>query len=673
MKALFEPGILLLNRLRYSAKFVLMGLIAVPVISFLLYEFTVTLKENIDFAAHEQDAIGRVPSVVHFIRLSQQHRGLSVWVLKGDVSMKGRLDEKTAELDRAFHKVNDALPASVAPTAHKRWSQVVRDWEDIKQRGASMSPQESRKIHSQMIAQATLALHDLGDDGYLSLDPVADTYYLIVNVLHGMPDVAERLGRLRASGTNALVSKSLDDALRYEISTQIGELNMVRGELNENFTRAASFNPGLRSTLEGLNTRLNQGVDQTLQVLEGQILKGQFEMKPDTYFALVSESIDLVFTESEQSLQPAIQRMLTQRVADYERSFYLASTLTGAALLVMVYFSVAFCLSVTRSVAELQAGAKTLAGGDLATRIQLSTQDELAQVAQQFNQMAQSFADVIRKLQSGAQDVTTAAVALAGSASQVSMGSSRQNDAASAMAAAVEQLTTSIEEIAHSAQEAEGVSSSSGQLSQTGASVVAQTVTDMERIAVSVRESAGVIQALGEQAAQIASSVNSIKEIADQTNLLALNAAIEAARAGETGRGFAVVADEVRKLAERTTKATGEITQMVNAIQAGTGRAVQTMEDGVARVQAGVALAGEAGASMGQIRSGADQVVGVVAVISQSLREQGVTSSEIARNVEQIAQMAESNNTEIQATASTARRLENLAQQLRSEVSHFRV
>ena len=156
-------------------------------------------------------------------------------------------------------------------------------------------------------------------------------------------------------------------------------------------------------------------------------------------------------------------------------------------------------------------------------------------------------------------------------------------------------------------------------IARDGEAIILQTVAKMQSIAAIVEQSAGLVNALGEQTTRITSIVNTIKEIADQTNLLALNAAIEAARAGETGRGFAVVADEVRKLAERTSKSTGEIGQMIAGIQAETASVNASMNNGLNEVNQGVDLASEAGAAIERMQAGAVRVVEVIHTLSETV------------------------------------------------------
>ena len=673
MKILFAPAVAMLNRMRYPAKFTLLGSIAFLVIGFLLFQLAISLRENVDFAEKEEEGLLRVPLLLKVIQLSQQHRGLSAGVLNGNEAMAPTLQKKAGELAAAVKDAERALATVSSPTAVKSWQEVSAGWAALQSGGLQMKPRDNLIAHTALIRKAIQALHDLGDENNLTLDPSADSYYLIDNVTRRVPDVSERLGRLRAMGTGVLASKAIDEQRHFDISSQLGELNMALSDFNENLKRAAEANPAVKPSLDRLGQDFNAVTSKVIEQLQEHILKGDFEMPASAYFEMATQAIEMVYAKTYDELIPGVQGLLVARLTGLKRAFAIDTALALVAVAVLLYLSMAFCLAVMQSVQELRAGARDLASGNLRTRIDFSAHDELRLVAEQFNDMAGSFADVIGKVQSGADDVSGAAEVLANSASRVSHGSEQQSEAASSMAAAVEEMTVGIEEIASSASAAEGISSASGRLSAEGGSVVAKTVAEMERIATSVRDSATVIQNLGDQSARISTIVSSIKDIADQTNLLALNAAIEAARAGESGRGFAVVADEVRKLAERTAKATGEITGMVAAIQSGTGRAVETMQDGVVRVQEGVVLAGAAGTSMGQIHAGATQVVGAVADISAALREQGAASTEIARNVERIAQMAEQNSAEVRETAETAHRLESLAQKLRDEVSHFRI
>ncbi len=108
-------------------------------------------------------------------------------------------------------------------------------------------------------------------------------------------------------------------------------------------------------------------------------------------------------------------------------------------------------------------------------------------------------------------------------------------------------------------------------LTKNGSDAMEQAKILMENISNAASSLEEKISELNTGAEKIGVIVSVIDDISEQTALLSLNAAIEAARAGEAGRGFAVVADEVRKLADKTTKSTNEIKDMVSDIQSHIG------------------------------------------------------------------------------------------------------
>jgi len=203
--------------------------------------------------------------------------------------------------------------------------------------------------------------------------------------------------------------------------------------------------------------------------------------------------------------------------------------------------------------------------------------------------------------------------------------------------------------------------------------VVKETVVVMNRIADRVRESARTVESLGTRSDQIGAIVGTIEDIADQTNLLALNAAIEAARAGDQGRGFAVVADEVRALAERTSRATKEISEMIKAIQTETRQAVEAMEKGVNEVENGTAEAAKSGDALQDILIQINSFTMQVSQIATAAEQQMATTGEISSNMMQVTDLIHGVAKGAQDSASAASQLARLADEQEKLIGQFKL
>jgi methyl-accepting chemotaxis protein len=234
-------------------------------------------------------------------------------------------------------------------------------------------------------------------------------------------------------------------------------------------------------------------------------------------------------------------------------------------------------------------------------------------------------------------------------------------------------MTKTILENSKNASQAAETAKKARQSAEQGGKVVGETVDGMKRIAGVVNRSAETVRELGRSSDQIGEIIGVIEDIANQTNLLALNAAIEAARAGEQGRGFAVVADEVRKLAERTTKATKEISGMIKKIQSDTTGAVASMEEGTSEVERGIGLADKAGASLQEIVGVSQKVTDMVAQIAAASEEQSASSEQISKNVEAISKVTSETAQGTQQIARAAEDLNRLTENLQRLIGTFTV
>ncbi len=250
------------------------------------------------------------------------------------------------------------------------------------------------------------------------------------------------------------------------------------------------------------------------------------------------------------------------------------------------------------ALAEVQERAVTLSSSSANLDAAASQSGQAStQIAATIGQVAAGATDQAR----AASDAARAVGVLNGLISRVANDAKQAASGMDANRAAIEQVKAAMVVADQASREIEPLAERAAEAVSKGTSSAQETAAKMAHIKSAVSQASETVSALGAKSDQIGAIVETIDDIAEQTNLLALNAAIEAARAGEQGKGFAVVADEVRKLAERASRATKEIGELIAEVQRETGAAVDAMHVGAAEVDDGARLAEASTAALTEI------------------------------------------------------------------------
>ncbi|OWW21959.1 methyl-accepting chemotaxis protein [Noviherbaspirillum denitrificans] len=338
-----------------------------------------------------------------------------------------------------------------------------------------------------------------------------------------------------------------------------------------------------------------------------------------------------------------------QRVDDVVASgMALVTVLAGMSLAASIAVSIVFGMQLRRRLggephraAEV---ARNIAGGALSVDVSVAPGDR-SSVLYAIKSMRDSLADIVRRVRTGSEAITTTSQAMAAEIAEMAARAERQAAALEKTAASTGQLTSIVKRSADDAREANAhVLAASRIAARTGA-----TVGDVVR----------TMELINQSAKKIVDIISVIDGIAFQTNILALNAAVEAARAGEQGRGFAVVAAAVRTLAQQSASAAKEIKELIS--------------ESVDRVDSGAALATEAGSYMTELEQSVARVSSIMSDMTHAAAEQANGLEEINEAIGQMDLVTRKNAEHAAQGAETAVALERQATELHLTVKVFQV
>jgi methyl-accepting chemotaxis protein len=695
-RIIFWPVYFFIERVRFARSFLLIFLLLPDFyVAYLLVQQT---TNSVEFSRKESMGVAYITPAREFLADVQRLRVASA--LPGalgsaeQVRLMAHGDELLAAVDAADQSYGADLGTSAT------WKQAKGLWSGVKT-AALVDPAardaQIAKLTALLVSE--LIINKAGNNSNLILDPDLDSYWMMDAYVFKLPAMGELATSAGSGAIQAFSDGQLSPSERLDLAATLGLLSSTTNDLiaidlktaledNEQYSASEGRegNRRLRPALEKPFKELAAEVDGYVAYLRAPLLEATSTAMDMSHLAAISTNLVNQIALLNAKVGPELDRLCVER-ADRFRHTRLVGIITFliAAILISYVFN-GFTSSVRAQQQKIVDENRSLQGdilsllrvvsaaadGDLTARAQVG-EGTLGNIADAFNQMMESWQELVAAINKQLDRTTAAVTQLRQSAGTMAAGASRQATEVVAATTSVQRMSDEIGRVSGNAETAVAAAQRTQASAQQGADSVQNVISGMDSLRVLVQAGAKKIKILGDRSMEINSIVGTIAKISEQTNMLALNAAIEAARAGEQGRGFSVVADEVRKLAERTATATQEIDKLVRNIQVETTESVAAIERQTLVVEEEGRAVSAAGDALARIEETTSQSANLVTDIAGIARTQVDGAQHVVGTMQRISTIAQETEGTAQSSLVIAQTLGELSQELRTSMGRFKV
>lgn len=631
------------KRLLLKQKFALLAVLAFALVGTAFYSFVDNQQEKIKVTKREQEGLKPGRELLALVQILPRHRGSSTGLLSGNSAMaaeekttKALADQQIAAFDKLSKSIDD-------PELLKTWDVIKQDWPKIAQQMAarSVTPTENFEAHTRLIAKVLEVLDLIVDYYGLSLDPYAESYFLMRAVLVDSPVLTEYLGQARGWGTGLLAKAaksaaakekdavtaqgvvSLQDRSRLSLMTSIADSQLYG--VARDFDKFLKYNQKLETPMGKQLNAASALVDKAIRLAGTEIIGKPVPNYSSTeYYQQYSLAIDEMYKVIDIGFTE-LDAIFSRQISSANEKLIIISVVIFSLILVCALVALYIVNSITQPIGTLVGVMQKLAAGDNSVRANLQTSDEIGILGRQFDAMVDQREAARNKIEHENEVLNNSVVELLMSVAKLAQKdltarATVAEDVTGPVSDALNMLSDEIAKVLNRVlQIAEDVAEASQQV-QNQSAVVINVAADEKR---EVEQAASELSSASEAMlgiAKLASSCNDAAEKAIKNTHKAQETVLD------TIQGITAIRDTIRET-EKRIKRLGERSQEIGGV-------VNLINDIAERTHILALNAAMHAASAGEAGRGFAVVAGEVQKLAENSREATSKISSLVNNIQ---------------------------------------